>query len=140
MPTIGRAEELGDDGADQRQRRVDLQRVEDEGQRGGQPQLDERLPVARGIGRASGRAPSARPRQGPATVFTSIGKNVMITTTAAFDCQSKPNHITMIGAMPTIGSAETKLPIGSRPRCRKGDAVDQDRDEEAAAAADEHSR
>ena len=40
----------------------------------------------------------------------------MTTTTAAFDCQSKPNHITMIGAMPTIGSAETKLPSGSRPR------------------------
>ncbi len=56
----------------------------------------------------------------------------MITTMAALDCQSKPNHITMIGAMPTMGSAETRLPSGSRPRCRKGDAVDQDRDEEAA--------
>jgi hypothetical protein len=57
----------------------------------------------------------------PATVFTSIGKKVMTTTTAAFDGQSKPNHITMIGAMPTIGSAETKLPSGSRPRLRKGE-------------------
>ena len=55
----------------------------------------------------------------PASVFTSIGKNVMTTTTAAFDGQSKPNHITMIGAMPTIGRAETKLPIGSSPRPRK---------------------
>ena len=40
-------------------------------------------------------------------------------TTAAFDGQSKPNHITMIGATPTIGSAETKLPSGSSPRPRK---------------------
>ena len=38
--------------------------------------------------------------------------------------------------MPTIGSAETKLPIGSRPRFRNGDAVDEDGDEEAGAAAD----
>ncbi len=56
----------------------------------------------------------------PATVFTSIGKKVITTTTAALDCQSKPNHITMIGAMPMIGSAETKLPSGSSPRRRKG--------------------
>ena len=28
---------------------------------------------------------------------------------------------TMIGATPTIGRAETKLPIGSRPFCRKGE-------------------
>ena len=35
-------------------------------------------------------------------VFTSIGKKVMTMTTAAFDGQSKPNHITMIGAIPTI--------------------------------------
>ena len=40
----------------------------------------------------------------------------MMMTTAAFEGQSKPNHITMIGATPMIGSAETKLPIGSRPR------------------------
>ena len=51
-------------------------------------------------------------------MFTSIGKKVMMTTTAAFDCQSKPNHITMIGATPMIGSADTMLPIGSRPRRR----------------------
>ena len=44
------------------------------------------------------------------------GKKVITTTTAAFDCQSKPNHITIIGAMPTIGSAEMKLPTGSSPR------------------------
>ena len=56
----------------------------------------------------------------PATVFTSIGKKVMMVTTAAFDCQSKPNHITMIGATPMIGSAETMLPIGSSPRLRNG--------------------
>ena len=44
-----------------------------------------------------------------------------MTTTAAFDCQSKPNHMTMIGATPMIGSAETMLPIGRRPRLRNGD-------------------
>ena len=69
-------------------------------------------------------------------MFTSIGKKVMTTTTAAFDGQSKPNHMTMIGAMPMIGSAETRLPIGSRPRFRNGDAVDEDGDDEAGAAAD----
>ena len=52
-------------------------------------------------------------------MLTSIGKKVMATTTAAFDGQSKPNHITMIGAMPMIGSAETRLPTGSSPRLRK---------------------
>ena len=53
-------------------------------------------------------------------MLTSIGKNTISTTTAAFDCQSKPNHITMIGAMPMIGSAATKLPTGSSPRRRNG--------------------
>ena len=52
-------------------------------------------------------------------MLTSTGKKTISTTTAAFDCQSKPNHITMIGAMPTIGSAATKLPTGSSPRRRK---------------------
>ena len=60
-------------------------------------------------------------------MFTSIGKKVITTTTAAFDCQSKPNHITMIGAMPMIGSAETKLPSGSSPRRRNGHAIADDR-------------
>jgi hypothetical protein len=27
----------------------------------------------------------------------------------------------MIGATPTIGRAETRLPSGNRPRCRKGE-------------------
>ena len=53
-----------------------------------------------------------------------------MTTTAALDCQSKPNHITMIGAMPMIGSAETKLPIGSRPRLRNGERSTSDGDDE----------
>ena len=53
-------------------------------------------------------------------MFTSIGKKVITTTTAALDCQSKPNHITMIGAMPMIGRAATKLPSGSSPRRRNG--------------------
>ena len=57
----------------------------------------------------------------PSTVFTSMGKKHMITTTAALECQSKPNHITMIGAMPMIGSAATKLPTGHRPFCRNGE-------------------
>ena len=35
----------------------------------------------------------------PALAFTSMGKNVITTTTAALDGQSKPNHITMIGAI-----------------------------------------
>src|SRR5271156_4449542 len=45
-----------------------------------------------------------------------MGKKVTSATTAAFDGQSKPNHITMIGATPTSGSAEKKLPSGSNPR------------------------
>src|SRR3546814_15207565 len=56
----------------------------------------------------------------PAIVFTSIGKKVITTTTAALDGQSKPNHITRIGAMPITGRADTKLPSGTRPRCRNG--------------------
>ena len=36
------------------------------------------------------------------------------------ECQSKPNHITMTGAIPMMGSALTRLPIGSSPRRRKG--------------------
>ena len=59
--------------------------------------------------------------ESPAIVLTSMGKKVITTTTAAFDCQSNPNHITMIGATPTIGSAETRLPIGIRPRCRNSE-------------------
>ena len=106
------------------------------GSGGRQPQLEQRLPVAGGIG--AHQVALHRPEAAsPATVFTSIGKKVMTTTTAAFDCQSKPNHMTMIGATPTIGSAETRLPIGSSPRCRNGDAVGEDRDEEAGAAADD---
>ena len=57
----------------------------------------------------------------PCTVLTSMGKKVITTTTAALDGQSKPNHMTRIGAMPMTGSADTKLPSGSRPRCRKGE-------------------
>jgi hypothetical protein len=41
-------------------------------------------------------------------------------TTAALDCQSKPNHIIIIGAIPTTGIALKKLPIGIKPRCKKG--------------------
>ncbi len=45
----------------------------------------------------------------------------MTTTTAALECQSKPNHMIIMGAMPTIGMAETAEPSGSSPRCRKGE-------------------
>jgi len=57
----------------------------------------------------------------PSTVFTSTGKNTIATTTAAFDCQSKPNHMTRIGAVPTIGRAAMKLPTGNSPRFRNPD-------------------
>jgi len=56
-----------------------------------------------------------------AVAFTSIGKKVIATTTAAFDCQSKPNHITMIGAMPTMGMALARPPSGRMPRRRSGE-------------------
>ena len=64
----------------------------------------------------------------------------MTTTTAAFDGQSKPNHMTMIGATPTIGSAETRLPSGSRPRCRNGTRSIRMATRKPGAAADDDSR
>ena len=73
-------------------------------------------------------------------MFTSIGKNTMTTTTAALHCQSKPNHITRIGAVPTIGSAAMKLPTGSSPRLRKVEAVRDDRHGEGRDAADDIAR
>ncbi len=75
----------------------------------------------------------------PASVFTSIGKKVITTTTAALDCQSKPNQITMIGAMPMIGSAETRLPIGSRRVGQELEAIRQDGDHETRAGADDEA-
>ena len=45
----------------------------------------------------------------------------MATTTAAFDAGPKPNHITKIGAVPTIGSAARKLPTGKSPACKNPD-------------------
>ena len=54
-----------------------------------------------------------------------MGKKVITTITAAFDCQSKPNHMTMIGAMPTIGMALIRLPSGSKPALEEGRAVDR---------------
>ena len=73
----------------------------------------------------------------PALVFTSIGKKVMTTTTAAFDGQSKPNHITMIGAMPTIGRARDEIAERQQAALQEGHAIDQDGDEEACAGADD---
>ena len=52
-------------------------------------------------------------------MLTSIGKKVITTTTAALLCQSKPNHITMIGATPTSGTVLASEATGSSPRCRK---------------------
>ncbi len=72
----------------------------------------------------------------PAMAFTSIGKKVTRATTAAFDGQSKPNHITMIGAMPTSGSAEKKLPSGKQAAAEKFEAMREDRDQKPGAAAD----
>ena len=46
----------------------------------------------------------------------------------------------MIGAMPTIGSAETKLPSGSRPRFEKIEPMGKDGDQETRAAADSIAR
>ena len=71
----------------------------------------------------------------PASVLTSIGKNVTTTITAALDCQSNPNHITMIGAMPTIGMALTRLHNGSSPRLRNGTRSDQHRHQESRGRA-----
>ena len=82
-----------------------------------------------------------RARLGQAgVVFTSIGKKVITATTAALDGQSKPNHITMIGAMPTIGMALTRLPSGSSPRLRKVGPVDRQRRQEARRRSRSHSR
>ena len=44
----------------------------------------------------------------------------MMTTTAALECQSNPNHMTRMGARPTMGRAATKLPIGKSPSCKNG--------------------
>lgn len=49
------------------------------------------------------------------------GKKVISKTTATFDGQSKPNHITAIGATPTSGIVPVSAATGSRPRCRKGE-------------------
>ena len=51
---------------------------------------------------------------------TSIGKNVISTTTAALLGQSKPNHITAIGATATSGTVLVSDANGSRPRCKNG--------------------
>jgi hypothetical protein len=67
-------------------------------------------------------------------VLTSIGKKVITTTTAALDCQSKPNHMTMIGATPTIGSAD-QIADRDDALAQERAAVDQDRGDETDAAA-----
>jgi hypothetical protein len=72
----------------------------------------------------------------PVTVFTSIGKNVMMMTTAALDGQSKPNHITMIGATPMIGKRRHQVADGQQPAAQERHAVDQNGDQEGRSAAD----
>ena len=49
-----------------------------------------------------------------------MGKKVISTTTAALEGQSKPNHITAIGATPTSGTVLVSEAIGNRPRCKNG--------------------
>ena len=49
-----------------------------------------------------------------------MGKKVISTTTAALDGQSKPNHITAMGATPTSGMVLVSEAMGSRPRCKNG--------------------
>ena len=65
----------------------------------------------------------------------------MMTTTAAFGCQSKPNHITMIGATPIIGRALTMFPTGIKPvsgmaTCRQGSRAEPDTTSEHIARKD----
>ena len=132
IPTIGVPKELGDDGADHGERRVDLERVEDERHSRRQAQLQQRLlDSSAAVGLHQVALHRAGRLVSPAAVLTSMGKKVITTTTAALDCQSKPNHITMIGATPTIGSAETRLPIGKQAALQELRTVDQDRDGES---------
>ena len=120
-----RAEELGDDGADQRQRRVDLERVEHERQRRRQAQLEEASACSWRRTSASGRAAWRRRRPVRRACSRASGKKVTTTITAAFDCQSNPNHITMIGAMPTMGMALSRLPQRQQPALEERDPVDR---------------
>ena len=64
----------------------------------------------------------------------------MTTTTAAFDCQSKPNHMTMIGAMPTIGSADDEVAERQQAALQERQAVDQRRATRKPGAAADRSR
>jgi len=52
-------------------------------------------------------------------VFTSMGKNVITATTAVFDGQSEAEHITMIGAIPTIA--------GPRRNCQAAEGLAEER-------------
>ena len=85
----------------------------------GRRRSKQRAQVARGVAVHQLALEPARGRR-PASVAMSIGKNVIRTTTAAFDGHSKPNHITMIGATATSGIALVSEASGSRPRCRNG--------------------
>ena len=67
----------------------------------------------------------------PASAFTSMGKKIMRTITAVFDSQPKPNHMTMIGAMPMIGTALAKLPERQQAALQERHAVDEQRGREA---------
>ena len=44
----------------------------------------------------------------------------MSTTTAALEGQSKPNHMTAIGATATSGMVLVSEAMGNKPRCKKG--------------------
>ncbi|OLS52565.1 hypothetical protein BV392_11515 [Rhodovulum sulfidophilum] len=66
-------------------------------------------------------------------LFTITEKKTM-STTAASDCQSKPNHITRIGAVPTMGR---RYQIANRHvlPLQEGRAVDGDGRQHSRAAA-----
>ncbi len=66
-----------------------------------------------------------------------MGKKVISTTTAALDGQSKPNHITMIGAMPTEAKGRDEIADGQRAALQERRAVDGDGDEQAREIADD---
>ncbi len=53
-------------------------------------------------------------------MFSTTGKKVTITTTAALDSQSTPNARPSTGARPTMGTAPKALASGRNPCLRNG--------------------
>jgi hypothetical protein len=87
MPMIGVPKNSATMAPISAQRRVDLQAVEDERQRGRKPQARQRAPVR--TRRTAHQIAVARPAVAQVRrqqVFTSIGKKVITTTTATLEC------------------------------------------------------